>query len=186
MQPFRFCPFCSSELNYIIPTGDEKKRPVCPDCHSIHYSNPKVVVGSVAIYESKFLLCKRAIEPRIGFWTLPAGYLELDESTEEGAIREAKEEALTDIKIVSLLAVYSLPHINQVQILYLSELLTPDFSEGIESLEVRLFEWSEIPWPELAFPSVKRALNHAKQMLSNPEIAPDMHTKDLKLLNHKP
>jgi ADP-ribose pyrophosphatase YjhB (NUDIX family) len=143
-----------------IPEGDNRERMVCPDCGFINYENPKIVVGSVCLFEGRFLLCRRAINPRRGFWTLPAGYLELNEATAAGAVREAWEEARARIVIDGLLAVYDIPRISQVQVIYRAHLEAPDFAAGPESLEVKLFAWEEIPWDELAFPSVRWALDH--------------------------
>jgi len=142
-----------------IPPGDDRIREVCNDCGFVNYVNPKIVAGSVVTKDNKILLCKRAIEPRLGYWTLPAGYMEEGESVEEGAMREAFEEANARIKINNLLAIYSVPRISQVQIMYRAE-LTSDISAGPESLEVGLFKWSDIPWRELAFPTVVWALTH--------------------------
>ncbi len=125
----------------------------------IYYSNPKIVVGSVVVEGDKILLCRRAIEPRKGFWTLPAGFLEEHETPEDGAKREAKEEAECEIELDVLLAVYSVPRISQVQLMYRARLKTPHFAPGTESLEVALFAWEDIPWTELAFPSVTWAIN---------------------------
>ena len=143
-----------------VPDGDNMERLVCGDCGFIAYENPKIVVGAVATWQEKILLCRRAIEPRIGFWTLPAGYLELNETTAEGACREAREEACADLAIKALLAVYNIPRISQVQVIYLADLVSPDVSAGLESAEVGLFRWDDIPWDEIAFPSVVWALNH--------------------------
>ena len=143
-----------------IPEGDNRERMVCPDCGFINYENPKVVVGAVCLWQDRFLLCRRAINPRRGYWTLPAGYLELHESTVAGAMREAWEEAQARITIDGLLAVYDIPRISQVQLIYRAHLATPEFAAGPESLEVKLFTWEEIPWDELAFPSVRWALDH--------------------------
>ncbi len=143
-----------------VPNGDTHERDVCSTCGFIDYVNPKIVVGSVVRHEGKILLCKRAIEPRSGFWTLPAGYLELNEAPEDGAKREAQEEACAKLIIDSLLAVYAVPHISQVQLMYRARLQTPDFAAGPESLDVQLFDWDGIPWEELAFPSVHWALKH--------------------------
>jgi len=136
---------------------------VCGRCGHIHYTNPKIVVGSVVTHEEHILLCRRAIEPRKGYWTLPAGFLEEHETPEDGARREAREEACADIVLDALLAVYSVPHISQVQLIYRGRLPAPDFAAGPESEEVRLFSWDEIPWNELAFPSVKWALRHFRE-----------------------
>ncbi len=140
------------------PAGDSLERDVCNHCGLISYDNPKIVVGSVVTFENKFLLCRRAIEPRKGFWTLPAGFMEHGETTEDGAKREAREEANVEITLRNLLAIYSIPRLSQVQIMYCAEMLTPEFSAGPESLEVALFSFEEIPWAELAFPSVHWAL----------------------------
>ena len=143
-----------------VPEGDNRERMVCPDCGFINYENPKIVVGTVCLWQEQFLLCRRAINPRRGYWTLPAGYLELNESTMAGAMREAWEEAEARITIDGVLAVYDIPRISQVQIIYRAHLDAPDFAAGAESLEVKLFGWDEIPWDELAFPSVRWALEH--------------------------
>ena len=159
-----FCPNCgSNSIQEKIPDGDTHFRKVCSSCGHINYENPKIVVGSVCTFENKFLMCKRAIDPQKGFWTLPAGYLENNESVEEGAIREAYEEAYAKIRINNLLAVYSLKHAEQVQILFHSELIDLNIKPGIESLEVGLFEWNEIHWNNIAFPSVLWALNNFKE-----------------------
>lgn len=146
------------------PEGDDRDRLVCDRCDWIHYENPKIIVGAVveaAVGDRrKILLCRRAIEPRHGFWTIPAGFMEEQETVEDGAKREAYEEARARIAMTGLLAVYSIPRISQVQIIYRARLVDPDFSPGPESLEVALFDWDEIPWDELAFPSVHWALNH--------------------------
>ncbi|MGD0143868.1 MAG: NUDIX hydrolase [Rhizomicrobium sp.] len=143
-----------------VPDGDTSERDVCGRCGHIHYTNPKIVVGSVVVHDNRILLCRRAIEPRKGLWTLPAGFLEEHESPADGARREAKEEACTDIVLDALLAVYSVPHISQVQLMYRARIDKPVFAPGVESLEVNLFAWNDIPWSELAFPSVTWALKH--------------------------
>jgi ADP-ribose pyrophosphatase YjhB (NUDIX family) len=145
---------------------------VCGDCGHIYYTNPKIVVGSVVTFENKFLLCLRAIEPRRGFWTLPAGFLEEHETPEDGARREAREEAEADIEINALLAVYAVPHISQVQLMYRARLAKPEFSAGPESLEVKLFAWDEIPWNEIAFPSARWALQHYREVRDRVVFAP--------------
>ena len=148
----------------LVPDGDNRPRLVCTDCGFIHYENPKVVVGSVCTWEDKILLCRRGIEPRVGFWTLPAGYLEVNETTGDGAKREAWEEACARIEIEALLAVYSIPRISQVQLIYRARLLSPDVEAGPESQEVRLYRWDEIPWDDLAFPTVRWALLHHREV----------------------
>jgi ADP-ribose pyrophosphatase YjhB (NUDIX family) len=147
-----------------VPEGDNRLRQVCTDCGYIQYENPKVVVGSVCTWEDKILLCRRNIEPRRGFWTLPAGYLEVHETSSDGAAREAWEEAHARIAIESLLAVYNVPRISQVQIIYRARLLSPEVAPGVESLDVGLFDWADIPWHDLAFPSVRWALLHFKEV----------------------
>ena len=145
-----------------IPQGDNRERAICGDCGYIAYENPKVVVGSVVVSEGRVLLCRRAIEPRRGFWTLPAGYMELNETLEEGAAREALEEALAEIRIDGILGVFSIARIGQVQVIFrarFADTAAPSFAAGEESLEVALFAWADIPWNEIAFPSVHWALN---------------------------
>jgi ADP-ribose pyrophosphatase YjhB (NUDIX family) len=147
-----------------VPDGDSRARLVCADCGFVNYENPKVVVGAVVRHEGRILMCRRAIDPRRGFWTLPAGYLELNETTPEGAQREAWEEARAKIEIDGLLAVYSIPRLSQVQVMFRARLATPEIAPGPESLEVKLFAWEEIPWEEIAFPSVRWALGHDREI----------------------
>ncbi len=146
------------------PPGDNRPRMVCTDCGWIHYSNPKIVVGAVCLWEDQVLLCKRAIEPRRGFWTIPAGYLEEHESPEDGARREAAEEAQADIELSGLLGVYSIPRISQVQLIYRARLRSMAVAAGEESLEVGLYRFGDIPWDEIAFPSVHWALGHYREV----------------------
>jgi ADP-ribose pyrophosphatase YjhB (NUDIX family) len=146
-----------------IPEGDNRERMICADCGYILYDNPKIVVGSVARWGERILLCRRSIEPRRGYWTLPAGYLELNESAGAGAEREAWEEAQARIEIEGLLAIYDIPRISQVQLIYRARLLDEAISAGPESLEVGLFLWEEIPWSQLAFPSIGWALRHDRE-----------------------
>ena len=143
-----------------IPEGEDRHREVCGTCGFINYVNPKVVVGSVVAFGDRILLCKRAIAPRLGSWTLPAGVLEERETAEEGAMREAMEEACAKIEIDGLLGCYSVPRISQVQLMYRARLVDPAIAPGPESTDVKLVTWDEIPWDELAFPSVKWALEH--------------------------
>ncbi|MCE7029701.1 NUDIX hydrolase [Jiella avicenniae] len=142
------------------PEDDGIARKICDNCGFVAYENPKIVVGSVVRHEGRILLCRRAIEPRRGFWTIPAGYLELNETPEDGAKREAWEEAEADLHLECLLAVYSVPRISQVQLIYRARLQDPHFAPGPESLDVQLFDPAEIPFDELAFPSVHWALAH--------------------------
>lgn len=147
-----------------IPEGDNRERLVCARCEFIHYQNPKIVAGAVCTWRDKgddrILMAKRAIEPRKGFWTLPAGYMELGETTEQAALREANEEACATIEIDRLLAMYSVPRIGQVHIMYRARLVTADVAPGVESEEVALLAWNDIPWDQLAFPTVVWALAH--------------------------
>jgi ADP-ribose pyrophosphatase YjhB (NUDIX family) len=145
-----------------VPSGEDRERRVCQTCGFIDYINPRIVTGSVAHAGGKILLCRRAIEPRKGFWTLPAGFLELGESVEDGARREAHEEARADLELDALLGVYSIPRIGQVQIFFRAKLLNEP-SPGPESTEVMLAGWQDIPWTELAFPSVRWALDHYRE-----------------------
>ena len=147
-----------------VPDGDDRERLVCRDCGFVDYENPKIVVGSVSRWDDRILLCRRAIEPRRGYWTLPAGYLELNESSEAGAAREAWEEARARIRIEALLAVYNIPRISQVQLIYRARLASADISPGPESAEVGLFAWDDIPWDDVAFPSVRWALTHHREI----------------------
>lgn len=146
-----------------VPPGDNRERSVCGHCGFVDYRNPRIVVGSVALWEEKILLCRRAIEPRKGFWTLPAGFLELGESVEEGARREAREEARASIDIDRVLAIYSVPRIGQVQVMFRARLVSPDVSAGPESAEVMLAPWAEIPWADIAFPTVGWALRQWRE-----------------------
>jgi len=146
-----------------IPEGDDRERMICADCGYVLYDNPKIVVGSVPRWGERILLCRRAIHPRRGYWTLPAGYLELNEATSAGAEREAWEEARAKIAIEGLLAIYDIPRISQVQLIYRARLVDEAVAAGPESLEVGLFEWEGIPWDDLAFPSVRWALHHEQE-----------------------
>ncbi|NOY91022.1 MAG: NUDIX hydrolase [Deltaproteobacteria bacterium] len=141
-----------------VPEGDDRERLVCPDCEYIAYENPKNVVGSVPVHEGKVLLCRRAIEPRRGHWTLPAGFMELGETPAEGAAREAMEEAGADLELGALIGIYSVVHIGQVHIFYRSTLRSPELSVGTESLELGFFTFDEALALDLAFPTVRHAI----------------------------
>jgi ADP-ribose pyrophosphatase YjhB (NUDIX family) len=155
-----FCSRCGSPTSETIPEGDNRPRAVCNACGTIHYLNPKLVVGCLPVWEDRILLCKRAIEPRKGLWTLPAGFMENGETAGEGAAREALEEANAHVEIGNIYTVYSLPQISQVYMMFLAKLVDPNVSPGIESLEVRLASEDEIPWDQLAFRMVTRTLRH--------------------------
>jgi ADP-ribose pyrophosphatase YjhB (NUDIX family) len=158
----KFCHHCAGPLTLRIPEGDDKARHCCTECESIIYLNPKNVVGTLPFFEDKVLLCKRAIEPRIGKWTLPAGFMENGESSLHGALRETQEEAGASVIVRedSLYTLFNLPKINQVYMFFRAELANLDFSAGLESEEVALFSEQEIPWREIAFPVVKSTLEH--------------------------
>ena len=155
-----------------VPAGDTLERQVCATCGYVAYENPKVVVGSVVAENGRVLLCRRAIEPRAGYWTLPAGYLELNETTAEGARREAMEEAGADIALDGILALYDVSRIGQVQVMYRARFANPGIQAGEESLEVAMFAWEDIPWDQLAFPTVRWALHAWRDLGGNPLGAP--------------
>ena len=155
-----FCSQCGHAVESRIPSGENRLRAVCPACHTIHYQNPRMVVGTLPIWQGKVLLCKRAIEPRYGFWTLPAGFMELAETSAEGAARETLEEAGAVVKLGPLFSLIDSPHAEQVHLFYLAEMTQPDCTPGEETLEQRLFSEAEIPWAELAFSSVRVTLEH--------------------------
>ena len=153
-----FCIKCGASVSMIVPDGDTRERAVCDNCGYIHYVNPRIVTGCLPVHKDQVLLCKRAIEPRYGFWTLPAGYLENGETVAVGAARETMEEANAKVTRLGLYTVFSLPHISQIYMFFLSELNKPEFSCGEESLEVKLFSEDEIPWDSLSFPVVTQTL----------------------------
>ena len=155
-----YCSSCGKPVIKRIPEGDDRERFVCDHCETIHYQNPCIIAGCVPVHENKVLLCKRAIEPRYGLWTLPAGFMENGETSLEAAIRETWEEAVATVAVRDIYTLFNLPHINQVYMFFLADLSEPEFSAGQESLEVALFEEHEIPWQELAFPVVARTLEH--------------------------
>ncbi len=164
----KYCHHCAAQLVFRIPEDDDRKRYCCDGCGAIFYVNPKNIVGTVPTYENKVLLCKRAIQPRLGKWTLPAGFMENGESSLTGAIRETKEEAgaVVNVKDDSLYTLFNLPSINQVYMFFRVELANLDFAPGYESEEVALFAEKQIPWDEIAFPVVKSTLEHYFKDLS--------------------
>ncbi|HET7811174.1 MAG TPA: NUDIX hydrolase [Steroidobacteraceae bacterium] len=153
-----YCSNCGSPVVLKVPEGDFLPRHVCGNCGAIHYQNPKVVVGSVPVYDGRILICKRGIEPRVGYWTIPAGFMENDETLEAGAAREAVEEARIQVEIGSLLLLANVTSARQVHVFFRSRMLTPDFGITHESTEVRLVDERDIPWNDLAFPSTEYAL----------------------------
>lgn len=159
----KFCSNCSAPVRFATPADDDRPRYLCDNCGVIHYQNPRIVAGSLPVLGSRVLLCRRAIAPCQGYWTLPAGYMENGETTCEAAIRETREEACAEIEVGGLYTLIDLPHINQVYMIYLARLeaeRAPGFAAGPESLEVRLFEEEEIPWQSLAFSTITRTLEH--------------------------
>lgn len=153
-----YCTQCGTHVELRIPEGDSHLRHVCPQCGEIHYQNPKVIVGCIAQWEQRILLCRRAIEPCYGLWTLPAGFMENGESTTQAALRETYEEACARVSIERLFALINIPHISQVHLFYRARLLDTNFGAGEESLETQLFSEDKIPWHELAFSSVDQCL----------------------------
>jgi ADP-ribose pyrophosphatase YjhB (NUDIX family) len=154
----KFCSLCGGSLRHGIPAGDDRPRFICESCGTIHYQNPKVIAGCIPVWGDRVLLCKRAIEPRYGTWTLPAGFMELGETLEEAARREAFEEARVEVELEPLYTLFSLPHISQVYAFFRARMVAERFEAGEESLEVRLFREEEIPWDDLAFETVHRSL----------------------------
>ena len=154
----KFCPSCGNTVTLKVPEGDDRERFVCSHCELIHYSNPRVIVGCVPFYEGKVLLCKRAIEPRKNYWTLPAGFMENGETTQQGAARETWEEAMARVSNLELYRVFDVPSINQVYMFYRCNLDNGEFGVGLESLETDLYLEQDIPWDEIAFPVVHQAL----------------------------
>ncbi|MEM7208746.1 MAG: NUDIX hydrolase [Pseudomonadota bacterium] len=154
----KYCSDCGGDIEFRIPDGDNRERAVCTRCAMIHYSNPKNVCGCILEWQGKILLCKRAIEPRYGYWTVPAGFMENGETTHAGAAREAFEEAEAHCDDLQLFALYSLPRISQVYVMYRGTLRDGFCAPGIESLDVGLYEEDEIPWDVLAFPVVIESL----------------------------
>jgi ADP-ribose pyrophosphatase YjhB (NUDIX family) len=156
----KFCPNCAAPLVKRVPPGDTLPRDLCDACGSVHYQNPKLVVGCVPEWEGRILLCRRAIEPRYGYWTLPAGFMENGETAAQGATRETLEEAGARIELEAPFSMISVPYVNQVHVFYRARLLDLEFKPGDESLEVTLFEESRVPWKDIAFRTVGVTLKH--------------------------
>ena len=154
----KFCSACGAPTEVRVPAGDTRLRAVCTRCETIHYVNPKMVLGTIPVWEDQVLLCRRAIEPRLGMWTLPAGFMEVGESTADGAMRETLEEAGAQVELDSLFSVFDIPHVDQVHLFYLARLKNLDFAAGPESLEVRLFREHDIPWHTIAFRTITATL----------------------------
>ena len=156
----KYCSACGEAVSQRIPAGDDRHRHICDGCETVHYQNPCIIAGSLPVFEDRVLLCRRAIEPAYGYWTLPAGFMENGETTMEGAVRESREEANVALDTLELYTMIDIPHINQVYIFYRANISKAEFSPGIESLEVELFHEEDIPWSDIAFPSVKKTLEH--------------------------
>ena len=154
----KFCTQCGNTVILQVPDGDDRERFVCGTCEIIHYTNPRVIVGCLPVYEGKVLLCKRAIEPRKNYWTLPAGFMENGETTAQGAARETWEEARGHVSKMSLYRIFDVPYISQVYMFYLCDLDNGDHGVGPESLETGLFREQDVPWDNIAFPVVHEAL----------------------------
>ena len=154
----KFCSNCASPVTLTIPPADNRPRYVCTSCSAIHYQNPRIVTGTVSTWGDRILLCKRAIEPRYGYWTLPAGFMEIGETVGDGAIRETTEEAGAKIALDGLYSMIDVIHAEQVHVFYRARMLGPELDPGPESLEARLFDEKDIPWDELAFKTVIRTL----------------------------
>lgn len=155
-----YCRNCGQAVEIRIPPGDSLPRQCCSHCGTIHYDNPKMVLGTLPVWEDKVLLCRRAIEPRYGLWTLPAGFMENNETTADAAQRETDEEAGARIELLDIYTLISVPHISQIHGFYRARMLSPELNPGEETLEARLFSEAEIPWDELAFRTVKQTLQH--------------------------
>ncbi len=153
-----FCSVCGHRVTQVIPEGDNRVRSVCSHCGAIHYENPKIIVGTIPEWEGRILLCKRAIEPRMGYWTIPAGFMENGESTAEAAMRETLEESGASVMVKQLFSLMSLPDYDEVHLFFQAQLVEPTFAAGEESLEVKLFHPEDIPWKDLAFSTVYHAL----------------------------
>jgi len=154
----KFCSGCGSRLVHKVPPDDDRHRHVCSNCGEVHYQNPKIVTGCLPIWRNAVLLCRRAIEPRKGFWTVPAGFMELGETVEQGAIRETWEEARARVEILAPYSMFNLPHVNQLYIIFRASLVDLEFEPGPESEDVCLFTEQDIPWNDLAFGTVRQTL----------------------------
>lgn len=173
----KFCSECGQTVVQKKPEGDTHLRYVCISCETIHYQNPNIVTGCIPEWQGKILLCRRAIEPRHGLWTLPAGFMENNETTAQAAIRETMEEARAKVEIINLYTMFNLPHVNQVYIIFRAQMSSLDYGPGEESLEVELFELDELPWDEMAFAVVTETLKLYCQDVSNGKFA--LYTGDI-------
>lgn len=156
----KYCSACGESVVYRVPPGDSRERYMCEHCTTVHYQNPRVVTGCLVTWQDQVLLCKRAIAPRRGYWTLPAGFLENGESAEAGALRETWEEARAQVELDDLYTLFSLPHISQIYMFYRARLNAPEYAAGEETADIGLYREDQIPWAELAFPVVRETLEH--------------------------
>jgi len=179
----KFCSHCGAAVSLKVPEGDNLPRYVCGTCETIHYQNPNIVAGCIPEWGDGILLCRRAIEPRHGYWTLPAGFMENSETSIEAAARETLEEAGARVEVINLFAIFNLPHINQVYMMFRSRMPEPDFQPGSESLEVELFRESEIPWSELAFPVIEETLRCYYKDVAKGNF--ELHIGDLIVVNRE-
>lgn len=177
-----YCSQCGAPTGFQTPPGDSRPRHICSRCQHIHYENPRLVVGCIAEFDNRILLCRRAIEPRRNYWTLPGGFMENSETTSQGALRETLEEAGATVIIDAPFAMVNIAHINQVHLFYRGRLETPNYTAGEESLEVRLVALPDIPWEELAFRSVTVCLQHYLADRQRGEFS--FHEADLAPINH--
>lgn len=173
----KYCSACGHKLILCIPDGDSRERHLCEQCDTVHYQNPRIVTGCLVVWDRRVLLCKRAIEPRSGFWTLPAGFLENGETTQAGAERETWEEARARVAIDDLYTIFSLPHISQVYMFYRAQLIDGKYDVGSETTEVGLFDEENVPWSSLAFPVVRDTLEHYFRDRANNEFR--VHARDI-------
>lgn len=174
-----YCRECGHAVKHCIPPGDSRLRAICPACHAIQYINPINVVGTLPLWKNEVLLCRRNIEPRYGFWTLPAGFLEIGETTSEGAARETIEETGAKFQMGNLYAVMNVVFAGQIHLFYLAELSSDQFAPGPETIEARLFSQNDIPWSDLAFATVEHALKLLFQDMASGTLGQKVHTEDL-------
>ena len=173
----RYCNQCGQPVEIKVPCGDNLPRYVCTNCEAVHYENPRIVAGCVCEWKGQILLCKRAIEPRLGFWTIPAGFMEKGETTAQAAARETSEEANAQVSIDALFAMINVPHIDQVHLMFRGRLIDGNYSPGLESEVVLLADRTKIPWDEIAFPSVKFTLERYLEDLDKNVFG--MHVTDI-------
>ena len=176
----KYCAECGSATENKIPEGDNRPRDCCTVCDLIHYTNPKIICGTIPVRGESVLLCKRAIEPRYGKWTLPGGFMENGETVSQGAFRETTEETNTEVEMGELYAIFNVPQINQVYMLYLAKVVADDYSSTSESLDVKFFTENEIPWDDLAFPFVPKVLKSFFSDLKQGDFPLSTHTIERK------